>query len=235
MFIPTNYNGHTFRSMMEARWAVFFDYFGFQWDYEPDGFEVDGEKYLPDFYLRDFDLYVEVKHKNGAQETELARRFARIRQVNIAICDGNPHNRPIMLIGGRPDFDVPGDSKILWFYKPGESILYEATEPSVRPEYKEAIAKANSQRFGVIEIRNMLGQARKKEAMKLEDKILCLKEKYNIKTEEIENIVESIKRFNRSSCLRAFHEVFKNNIDGLTLANKEHIEEFDFNKGFDDN
>lgn len=63
--IETEYKGYRFRSRLEARWAVFFDAAGIRYVYEPEGFQVDlGDKvirYLPDFYLPDFGIYVEVK------------------------------------------------------------------------------------------------------------------------------------------------------------------------------
>lgn len=47
--IETRAYGRRFRSRLEARWAVFFETMGFIWEYEPEGFEIDGEPYLPDF------------------------------------------------------------------------------------------------------------------------------------------------------------------------------------------
>ena len=48
--IPTKYKGYTFRSKLEAKWAVFFDYLDLSWEYEPDGYKLnDGTYYLPDF------------------------------------------------------------------------------------------------------------------------------------------------------------------------------------------
>lgn len=44
---PTLYNGITFRSILEARWAAFFDLVGWKYQYEP--FEIGGR--LPDFIL----------------------------------------------------------------------------------------------------------------------------------------------------------------------------------------
>lgn len=66
--IETVYNGYKFRSRLEARWAVFFDAAGIKYEYEPEGFELsDGTKYLPDFYLPEYDWYVEVKpNRDGA-------------------------------------------------------------------------------------------------------------------------------------------------------------------------
>lgn len=60
--IPTHYKGYFFRSRLEARWAVFFDALHIKWEYETEGFEFDGGiRYLPDFWLPDFNLWVEVK------------------------------------------------------------------------------------------------------------------------------------------------------------------------------
>ena len=50
--IQTEYQGYRFRSRLEARWAVFFDAMGIQWEYEPEGYALeDGTLYLPDFWL----------------------------------------------------------------------------------------------------------------------------------------------------------------------------------------
>ena len=59
--IETVYKGYRFRSRLEARWAVFFDALDIAWTYEPEGFDLDGEWYLPDFWLPGFDLFVEIK------------------------------------------------------------------------------------------------------------------------------------------------------------------------------
>lgn len=44
---PTKYNGINFRSMLEARWAYFFDLVEWEWEYEP--YEINGR--LPDFII----------------------------------------------------------------------------------------------------------------------------------------------------------------------------------------
>ena len=49
--IETRYKGYRFRSRLEARWAVFFDSIGVEWEYEKQGYNVNGTKYLPDFWL----------------------------------------------------------------------------------------------------------------------------------------------------------------------------------------
>jgi len=59
--IDTIYKDFKFRSRLEARWAIFFDELGLLWEYEKEGFEVDGLKYLPDFWLPALDCWIEVK------------------------------------------------------------------------------------------------------------------------------------------------------------------------------
>lgn len=60
--IETYYNGYRFRSRLEARWAVFFDALGIEYEYEVEGYKNnDGIWYLPDFYLPEFRCLFEVK------------------------------------------------------------------------------------------------------------------------------------------------------------------------------
>lgn len=71
--IQTEYKGILFRSRLEARWAVFFDSCGADWEYEPQGYECeDGTRYLPDFLLHnvrfctdddshEYDVFIEIK------------------------------------------------------------------------------------------------------------------------------------------------------------------------------
>ena len=72
--LPTYYKGITFRSRLEARWAMVLDRRGVQWEYEPEAFEICGHHfgdphnpdtfaYLPDFYLPQYDSFLEVKGK----------------------------------------------------------------------------------------------------------------------------------------------------------------------------
>lgn len=59
--IETVYNGYRFRSRLEARWAVFFDSLNIPYIYEPEGLDINGVYYLPDFYLPDCKQFFEVK------------------------------------------------------------------------------------------------------------------------------------------------------------------------------
>ena len=83
--IETVYKGYRFRSRLEARWAVFFDALGAEWEYEPEGFVLeDGTRYLPDFRLRNVagrgseyetDLWIEVKGKMTTDDAHKIKLF----------------------------------------------------------------------------------------------------------------------------------------------------------------
>lgn len=71
--IQTSYKGYKFRSRLEARWAVFFDALGLDWQYEVEGFDLGGVYYLPDFKIisRDGDIFwYEVKRKGVTDDTK---------------------------------------------------------------------------------------------------------------------------------------------------------------------
>lgn len=77
--IETVYKNYKFRSRLEARWAVFFDALGIEWDYESEGYEFsDGTRYLPDFLIKEKDnesnWFVEVK---GNLDDEVGIKKAR--------------------------------------------------------------------------------------------------------------------------------------------------------------
>ena len=76
--IETRYKGYRFRSRLEARWAVFMDHLDIPWDYEPQGYIVDGQPYLPDFLVRPDDkegaFWLEIKGTFPLEEECLKAR-----------------------------------------------------------------------------------------------------------------------------------------------------------------
>jgi hypothetical protein len=84
--IETHYKGYRFRSRLEARWAVFFDAMGIDWQYEPEGFELgDGVRYLPDFKIEN-GLYVEIKPDALNDEEQLKiDKFSDTYPIVVAI------------------------------------------------------------------------------------------------------------------------------------------------------
>ncbi len=80
--IQTEYKGYLFRSRLEARWAVFFDFCGIEYEYEPEGYDLgNGLVYLPDFLLHGVDgrscgdLYVEVQGQMTDADAKKINRF----------------------------------------------------------------------------------------------------------------------------------------------------------------
>lgn len=112
--IETHYAGCHFRSRLEARWAVFFDTLGIQWQYEPQGFEhEDGTgRYLPDFQLDNVHLidpwdpkhsrspiYVEVKGTDNDITPEYRQRLGTLIDYNGPLGNG------LLLLGPIPRVD----------------------------------------------------------------------------------------------------------------------------------
>lgn len=104
--IETKYKGYNFRSRLEARWAVFFDALNVRWEYEKEGFNLAGDYYLPDFFLRDLDCFFEVK---GVRPDDT------MKQLKLAELGGK---NVFMAIGGIPLIEYidwwssdPGDTK----------------------------------------------------------------------------------------------------------------------------
>jgi hypothetical protein len=82
--IETVYNGYHFRSRLEARWAVFFDAIGWEYQYEAEGFTDGKTKYLPDFYMPITESFIEIKPlQPSEQEIKKALMISKGRYVEI--------------------------------------------------------------------------------------------------------------------------------------------------------
>ena len=94
--IQTQYNGYKFRSRLEARWAVFFDEIGIKYEYEKEGYNLGALGwYLPDFYLPEFELWVEIK-PNEASEVETVFAYEKAKKLFGGT------NKPVLLCFGLP-------------------------------------------------------------------------------------------------------------------------------------
>lgn len=89
--IDTIYRSHRFRSRLEARYAVFLDWLHADWVYEQEGYVVDGKPYLPDFWLPDRQVHIEIK---GTDPTPEEKDKARGLQMET--------NRAVALFHGLP-------------------------------------------------------------------------------------------------------------------------------------
>src|SRR5260221_7733487 len=85
--IETIYDGYKFRSRLEARWAVLFHHLGIPYRYEQEGFDLNGIRYLPDFYLPEIPHWVEINREFPDEEEHLsAASLACATHTLVPIC-----------------------------------------------------------------------------------------------------------------------------------------------------
>lgn len=108
--IETRYNGYRFRSRLEARWAVFFDALGIEWEYEKEGYDL-GEAgwYLPDFWLPGMDMFAEIKGQELTQG-EKCKIAALAKASDRLVAILGPKLQPIHC-GQDNDFRVDGSQR----------------------------------------------------------------------------------------------------------------------------
>lgn len=88
--IETIFDGYRFRSRLEARWAVFFKTLGVKYEYEKEGYDLDGVWYLPDFWLPEQECWIEIKGgRPTAIECEKALRLAQVTKHRVYVFEGN--------------------------------------------------------------------------------------------------------------------------------------------------
>jgi len=172
--IQTKYNRRFFRSRLEARWAVFFDALGIQYEHEPEGYDLGSAQYLPDFWLPTFNfdgLFCEVKPLGS--HFPKAEQFALITGFSIWLCCGPPDfaiykclttsttepNRVEVICGTPNAWNAHGENRMFSFpcgdkclndgmscnnYQP---IALDESDFKCSPGYTDAIEKALSARF----------------------------------------------------------------------------------------
>ena len=102
--IETRYKGFRFRSRLEARWAVFFDTLGVKYEYELEGFSLpSGVAYLPDFFLPDLQVFVEVKPTEQIPYVDLKKmiEFALEGDHQLLLIVGSPTQEQAYVINRR--------------------------------------------------------------------------------------------------------------------------------------
>ena len=151
------YHGHRFRSRLEARWAVYFDHCGIKWDYEPEGYYLDGLCYLPDFWLPQVQMFAEVKPVEFTEpEMEKARRLAEASGHPVLRLVGSPEDRAYLAceptVYARTHTDGDCDYYVSPYrnYHVDEGRFYCCTDgtPSYEAHTIAAIDAARSARFG---------------------------------------------------------------------------------------
>ena len=117
--IETIYKGYKFRSRLEARLAVFFDAQGIKWEYEKEGYNLDGLWYLPDFWLPQVNMWAEVK-PDTISEADLIKCKA------LAGASG----KPCLLLEGVPDYKEY-DSVEIWHWDENDPLYGTVQRGSV--------------------------------------------------------------------------------------------------------
>ena len=120
--ILTKYSGRLFRSRLEARWAILFDCLDIAWEYELQGFDLDGTAYLPDFVLTGPEWFFEVK---GQEPTPLEQHKAKLLTAAAG--------KPVLLHVGRPIDPIPAvdDSPLPCAVRnmsPAKLLVFEAED-----------------------------------------------------------------------------------------------------------
>ena len=130
--IETEYDGHQFRSRLEARWAVFFNAVGLTYEYEIEGFEMDGTRYLPDFYIPNLNRWFEIKKCE-----EFCRRLDN-ENIKFSVLIGSP-NLCAVRIG-----DFSGILEYVWEWpseKYPDNYRIQAPKELIEEEYYSRFMK----------------------------------------------------------------------------------------------
>lgn len=150
--IETIYNGYRFRSRLEARWAVFFDTLGIDYQYEPEGYNLGYYGYyLPDFWLHtnypndDSGVYVEIKPTEmNSQELAKLYTLAKNTKVSAFAIQGQPYPAEYKVTflavwdavyGPHHVFDKPRITRDLQFIEESEIYLWNGQHEIVTYQF----------------------------------------------------------------------------------------------------
>ena len=132
--IETKYNGFRFRSRLEARWAVFFDMIGLKYEYEVEGFEMNGIRYLPGFYIPSLDRWFEIKGKPlSVYEMKKCEEFCFNKDnenIKVSVLVGSPEAVKIDAFAGIMEYVWEWPSE-----KHPENVRFLAPEELSEKEY----------------------------------------------------------------------------------------------------
>ena len=164
--LPTVWRGWHFRSRLEGRWAIALSAIGIEFQYEPEGFSVDGEPYLPDFYLPQVRMFAEVKPICfNEREKRLILKLSDATNCAVLMLVGPPDFKtynaihPVRLKDGETErFETDYLLDIDWhgrkhfddgrlFGCTGWECNVTAPEGSFSPEYRAAVFASRTHRF----------------------------------------------------------------------------------------
>lgn len=135
---PTIYRGILFRSRLEAKWAIMMDFIGINFVYEPKRFKTELGYYLPDFWLSDLGVWLELK-----PSTMSGPSFEECRKAQSV---SDQERRPCFIVCGFPISEdgynegtlfLPGVKPVnftvqdlLWSVSRPDRLLYSAAAMS---------------------------------------------------------------------------------------------------------
>ena len=116
-----------FAHASERQFARLLDFYQIGWEYEPTSFDIgwdrDGhvvQRFTPDFYLTEFDLYIEITTLNQKLVTKKNRKARRLRElhpdVQIRVLYQRDYLQLLVKYGLEPPSQLigaPGDAKPL--------------------------------------------------------------------------------------------------------------------------
>lgn len=126
--IETRYNGHRFRSRTEARWAVLFDHLGVKYEYEAEGFELGGYRYLPDFYLPKEDCFVEVKGEALDDSWRKPALLAHATMKPVYVLSGQPGFHTVTLMAPHRQPPIKAEDVEAWLALAPDDLVRNITE-----------------------------------------------------------------------------------------------------------
>ena len=153
--IPVRYRGHHCRSRLEARWMVFFDRSGIEFQYEPQGYRLpNGTCYLPDFYFPKFLTWAEVKpvRFTDSERSKCAAVAAGLKELFL-ILDGPPAFREYL--GAAWDCGQVDQHPYSLDWRHGRrerffALSGQTTETDFSAEYRAAVHASIAERFDGI-------------------------------------------------------------------------------------
>lgn len=159
--LDTTLFGYNFRSRLEARWAIFLDAMGWEWLYEPQGYALaNGDKYLPDFYLPQFQTFIEIKFDVLTEfDFDRARMLVQATDIPLIIIDRDPSLKHLTQLTANKEGEIKPveinlveDPKRKGKFLKNRLLVDEEDYENMGLEAPiEAVEKARSHRFGIFD------------------------------------------------------------------------------------
>ena len=101
---PSQSDTVRFAHASERQFAQLLDFYAIAWEYEPRSFDIEWDRegrvtqrFTPDFYLPEFDLYIEITTLNQKLVTKKNRKVRRLREryPEIRVQDLLPARLPL--------------------------------------------------------------------------------------------------------------------------------------------